>query len=287
MNKKLLIGLGLALAATASTNAFADSCDNLASNATWTSNFSKLETAVEKGQYDDAVEYAKPLFGICQKSPALLYYTGLAMKGKGDADRATQYFIKAAEMTSDVAVDPGMSRRIWYARYEAEHPEATPEALKAKADELAAEQAKYNELKSEWDAKNVEEREEQARMEVAGAYLIEESKRNWGGAMWAGVGITAGGLILAITGGVLSMKVDKIEKSGETNADKSGFAVTKTYVASWAMLGAGIAMTVGGAVLTGIAGYHYAKIDLDNDGSADESVSFNVLPGSVSFGMTF
>ena len=55
----------------------------------------------------------------------------------------------------------------------------------------------------------------------------------------------------------------------------------------WAMLGAGLAMTVGGAVLTGIAGYHYARIDLDNDGSADESVSFNVSPTSLSFGLTF
>ncbi len=287
MNKKLSIGLGLALAATVSTNAFADACDNLGNNAEWKSNFAKLETAVDKGQYDEAVEYAKSLYAICAKSPALLFYTGQAMKGQGDKDRATQYFIKAAEMTSDVAVDPGMSRRIWYARYEAEHPEATPEALQAKADELAAEKNKYDELKAEWDAKSVEERENAARIEVASVYLQQESKRSWGAAMWSGVGIAVAGIALTATGAALITSSDKIEKSGETTTEKSGFAVTKPYVTSWALLGAGLAMTVGGTVLTGIAGYHYARIDLDNDGAADESVSFNILPGSVSFGMTF
>ena len=287
MNKKLSIGLGLALAATVSTNAFADPCDNLSTNIEWATNFAKLEAAVDNGKNEDALEYAKVLFGICQKSPTLLYFTGRAMKGQGDNDRATQYFIKAAEMTSEVAVDPGMSRRIWAARYEAEHPEASPEGLKAKADELAAAQARYDELKAEMDAKNLEEKENAARLEVASVYLQQEAKRSWGAALWSGVGVAAAGIALTVTGAVLANSVDKIEKVGEATTEKSGFAITKPYIASWALLGAGIAMTVGGTVLMGVAGYHYARIDLDNDGVADESVSFNVLPGSVSFGMTF
>ena len=124
-------------------------------------------------------------------------------------------------------------------------------------------------------------------MEVASEYLIEKSRSDWGAAMWSGVGIAAAGIALTVTGGVLAMNSDKIEKSGETTTEKSGFAVPKPYVASWALLGAGIAMTIGGTVLTGIAAYHYVRVDLDNDGVEDESVSFNVLPGSVSFGMTF
>ncbi len=287
MNKKLSIGLGLALAATISTNAFADACDDLSSNIEWITNFAKLEAAVDNGKNEDALEYAKVLFGICQKSPTLMYFTGRAMKGQGDNDRATQYFIKAAEMTSEVAVDPGMSRRIWAARYEAEHPEASPEGLKAKADENAALLAQNNELKAELDAKIVAEKENAARMEVAGVYVQQESKRSWGAALWTGVGFAAAGIALTITGAVLTNSMEKVEKIGDATSDKSGYAVTKPYVLSWSLLGAGIAMTVAGTAVMGIAGYQYAHIDLNNDGEANESVSFNVSPTSISFGMTF
>jgi hypothetical protein len=285
--KGLAIGTGLVLAATMSNAAFADDCDNLSNNPNWDLNFSTLENAVDKGDYDTAVETAKVLFGICAQSPALLYYTGVAMKGKGDKERAQQYFVKASENTSEIAVDPGMSRRIWYARYEMEHPEATPEAIKAKADEMAETKRQYADLKTQFDEmnKNIELNTAQRSMEEK--FLLQQSKENWWSSMWAGVGIAGAGIALTITGGVLASTSEKIEKAGTPTTEKSGFAITKGYVAGWTLLGAGIAMTIGGTVLTGIAGYHYNAIDLDSDGAKDESVSFNVSPTGVSFGMTF
>ena len=287
MNKKFSIGLGLVLAAAVSNHAFADACDNLGNNAEWRKKFAKLETAVDNGQFEDAIEHSKALFAICSRSPALMFYTGQAMKGKGDIDRAKQYFIKASDLTSEIAVDTGLSRRIWFARYEAEFPDASPEARQAQADQLAAEQAKYSELKAELDAHHIDLRENNARIEIASAFLNEKSKRDWGIALWSGVGITAAGIILIVSGGVLTTESEEIEKSGDTTTEKSGFAVTKPYVAGWTLLGAGIAATVGGTVLMGIAGYNYVRVDLDNDGAEDESVSFNVSPTGISFGMTF
>ena len=58
----------------------------------------------------------------------------------------------------------------------------------------------------------------------------------------------AAGIGMSVAGAVLVKKSDKIEKSGETTTEKSGFSVTKPYVAGWTLLGAGIVATVGGTV---------------------------------------
>ena len=281
----LSIGLGIAFAATTASMAFADDCNNLGGNPAWTSNFGKMESAIEKGKYDDAIEYAKPLFAICQRSPALLYYTGLAMKGKGDLDRSKQYLIKASDMTSDVAVDPGMSRRIWFARYEAEFPEAAPESLQAKADAMAEQKAKYAELEKQVAEKAAADKEAAIQTDVASTMLLGKTLSNWRASMWAGVGITAAGIAATIAGSVLVVKSDKVEAKGNIDTSNSGFAVKKSYLAGWALIGAGIVATVGGTVLTGIAGSRFVRTSDELD--KKQVFSFSVSPTSVAFGMEF
>ena len=95
------------------------------------------------------------------------------------------------------------------------------------------------------------------------------------------------GLVLTITGGVLVSNSKKIENTGAPSTEKSGFAIRKSYVAGWTLLGAGLVATVGGTVLTGIAGYRYNRLDTNGDGEKNESVSFSVMPTAVSFEMTF
>ena len=58
------------------------------------------------------------------------------MRGSGDEERAKIYFQKSSESLSIMAADPGLSRKIWYTRYESEHPESTAEALQEKAQTI-------------------------------------------------------------------------------------------------------------------------------------------------------
>ena len=108
--------------------------------------------------------------------------------------------------------------------------------------------------------------------------------------MWTGVGIAAAGLALGGAFGYLSFKdgdkkpvtltdVDDNNESGDSKNIKAKFDdKTAIYLA---IFGAGVAMTVTGAALTGIFGYRYTHTEQKID------ISFNISPTSASLTWNF
>ena len=76
--------------------------------------------------------------------------------------------------------------------------------------------------------------------------------------------------------------VNNVDKSVES--DSKGVYTKMEYSMGWTLLGAGIGMTVVGAVGTGFFGYRYRK-----NHSSDEStgVAFTLMPNYTSLSFTF
>ncbi len=250
--------------------AFADGCMDLAKNVAWTASLDQIIQMNERGEYAKAVETAKGMFEICADSPVLLYYTGVALKGAGDVERATIYFQKASENLSKMAVEPGLSRKIWYQRYEAEHPERTEQSvneLVAKNDAMSEEITSLRQQLSEFNLKQNT------------SFLDVENKvvRNYRAIMWTGTGVGIAGLLVAVGGILMVNFVDNSEDRG------ASYRVGMPYQAGWALFGGGIGLTVAGAITAGIAGYHYTHFTL----TQDVGMSFNVSPVSAGLELTF
>lgn len=238
-------------------NAFAENCNNLNQNSDWNSGMTTISSLYKAEKYDQALDVAKSLYNICSVSPTLLYYMGNCIEKKGDKEHALIYYQKASENITQMAVEPGISRQIWYKRYELEHPERTEEsvnALKLKADEL--------------ERKNIE-------LSTLNA-MSTDSTRTYKALMWTGIGSAIGGVILASTGGAL---VGGLEKNTEIKNNKA--QIKSSYLAGWTLLGTGIGLTILGSTLAGIAGYHYSK------NQTDAVLSLQFSPNGASFEMTF
>lgn len=273
-----------ALALTAASNAFAD-CSTM-NDAEWNSLSASMAKAYDAGNYEEALGYGKRLSVICNRSPIVNYTMSEIYRKSGNEEESNKYAKRATEFINEYPVPQALTERIWLRYAENELPYKKQLAdLQGRMTKMAGDLRECSEMKGKYD----ESAQTLHEHEIRNIYLQRESKANWWGAMWAGVGIAAAGIGMTIAGSVLVVKADKIESSGEMSADKSGFAITKPYVAGWTLLGAGVVATIGGTVLTGIAGYHYNSIDvdMDDDGEKDESLSFNIAPSYVSFGMTF
>ncbi len=247
-----------------SSQALAENCEGLASNPEWTQNLAKIQEDYKAGNYGAVVETAKPMFQICSISPALLYYTGSAIEKQGDAERALIYYTKASENLTVMAADANMSRQIWYKRYELEHPDRTEEAVAAQSAKVVGLEQKVSDLES------------QALINSTNTSLDESKKHEI--TLWTGVGMGGLGIILIGTGAGVAASV---EKSGLVEPDGNKLRINEGFTAGWALIGTGIGLTVAGAVMAGIGGYHYSKA------KADAVMTFNASPVSASFAMTF
>lgn len=277
------------LAATAmafgmASNAFAD-CSQI-NDPQWNDLSVQMATAYDKGNYEEALKIGKQLTVICNRSPIVNFTMSEIYRKSGNEQESDKFAERATEYILDYPVPQALNERIWLRAAENKLPyKKQLSDLQGRMTKMAGDLRTCNEEKEQLAGSDAALKENAIRSE----YLLQQSKSSWGAALWSGVGIMTAGVGMTIAGAVLVKKADKIEKSGETTTEKSGFSVTKPYVAGWALLGAGIVATVGGTVLTGIAGYHYTHIDvdLDSDGNKDESLSFNLSPMGASFGMTF
>lgn len=275
-----------AFALTSATNAFAD-CSTM-NDEQWIELSGDMASAYDRGDYDEALRIGKQLTLICNRSPIVNFTISEIYRKTGNEVESDKYASRATDYIVEYPVPAALNERIWLRAAEVKLPYKKQAAdLQENLTKVEGELNACNEEKTALVDSGTNLNATIQENAIRSEYLLKESKSSWGAAMWSGVGITVAGIALTATGAALASSVDKVEKSGEATDKKSGYAITKPYIASWALLGAGIAMTVGGTVLTGIAGYNYTHIDLDNDGVKDESVSFNVSPTSISFGMTF
>lgn len=253
----------------------AENCRNLDKNAQWAEDMQYVKSAIDVQAWDDALKKARSMYQQCSKVPILNYYVAVSLKGKGDDIKALEFFQRASKLTTDNVTSPEDSRIVWYARYEAEHPDRTDRAIMEKQSNIAMQEKKLEDLT------------ENMTRYIHDEY--EESVQRAGLGLWTGVGIGSAGIVMTALGAGLAFYTnDNFEISGEKkySTDENGtyqslanYQMKTRYAAGLALLGTGLALTVTGAVLTGIYGYQYTHIKSD-----DIEIAFH--PGIQSIGMT-
>ncbi|MBQ8038119.1 MAG: hypothetical protein IJ268_14110 [Proteobacteria bacterium] len=240
---------------------YGEDCTDLLSNKDWQSRMNQMIQMVEAHNYSQAIEQAKGLYPICRRSPILNYYTGMALLGKGEREQALVYFQKASDYISEIGVDPGISRRIWYARYELEHPECSQSSMLEQTRELAKLKLEKANFRSGQD-------------------MTELAKASEWKLMWTGAGIGMAGLVVAGVGAGIGMNVDNVnyvDKGGQSKSMK----VSTSYMAGWGLFGAGLGMLVSGAIMTAVAGYKYTHH------KDSQALSFHVGSSSAALHLEF
>ena len=254
------LGLGLLLFMP-QIAAAQDTCQNLNTNAEWNTGIKELVQLVQNNLYDQAKVKAKQMSQQCEKSPVLNYIQGKIAEGLDDSVSARLYFQKASEYTYTYYVDKDMAQKIWYARYENEHPERT--------------------------AKGIEESERQfnekltSQKEKLDLQQENEALRSYHSLMWVGTGIGIAGLAMLGTGIGLYVNDNDPVEWPDDNLSKYHYKNKPKYDVAWALIGAGTALTVGGVLFTGIYGYRYTRA------KKGATISINVAPNFATFNMEF
>lgn len=244
-----------------------DSCDNLTANPEWNQGILDVSQLIQANRFTEAQTKAKQLTRICSQTAVLNYMQGKIAAELGQKSEALLFYQKASEATYKYAVDPDMAKKIWYARYENEHPERTAKSIKeaeAKSD------LQLNQL----NTKNQDLLEQLKEERIASSYRL----------MWTGVGIGTAGLVLAGTGLGLILNRDAaiISFTDVNNGIKQyNQRPNPVFVASTALLASGAAFAITGAILTGIFGYQYSKY------KDEAAYSIAVMPNNLSVSIQF
>lgn len=272
--------------------AFADECSRIQANSEWNNSIENLVTLVEQKQISEAKELSKRLETRCSKFPMLMYLQGRIMEAEGNREEALKQFKAASEYTYEFAVSPDTSKRIWYARYELEHPDRTPESIQKLVDEKVTLQT---ELAS--TQKSIEDSQSQYGLQTETLHKRMESDYSAG--LWTGAGIGIAGVLMLAAGLGINVSISDDEKyqkiaiendvpahaDGEPDrthaASSSKLMVTDKYIASWALIGVGSVAILSGAIVSGIFGYKLTHIDDNN------LFSLQITPTNVGFSMTF
>lgn len=222
-----------------------DACNELSTNTEWNNGIKVITQLIQSNRYDDARVKAKSLSRICDHSPVLHYLQGKIAHEMGQKQDALLYYQKASEYTYKIEVDPDLAKKIWYARYENEHPERTAESIKETDILLKDKDSLYTNTTHQFNQ------------------FSEDIKSDYYKWMWAGAGIGLGGLVLAGTGiGLLVnnsdpaiIRFEEIMGNGEKRYTQKP---NTNFVVSCVLMSSGAVLAITGAVLTGVFGYKYS-----------------------------
>ena len=246
------------------SHVFADECATIANNAAWNEGMSTLSDQISKKKWDDALKTAENLNTICERSPILNYAMGRIHKEKGNDSKSLYYMQRATLYTEEFAVKGKTLEQMWFDRYEAEHPEARPDAIEALKKENAR-------LKAQ--ALQTHDKAMESRIDAQADLSAEKSR--YGAGLWIGVAVAGVGLALTGTGAGLVIANNDDTIGFNKSNDDSPYEISpytksqnNTY---WGVLGAGIAATVVGVTLMGVFGYWYAHTDVQD---SNNTISF-------------
>lgn len=271
MNGRKALGLACFLSfSSVCAAAYADGCDDLASNPKWTSGISDIKRYTADKKYDKALGVARSLYKTCPKSPVLNYYIGVSLKGNGDTVKATQYFQKASDLTREMSVSPETARLIYYARYESEYPDRAQEAIDAREAEFAALEAENEKLRQLINSAQIE----QIEYKYASQAGTAPEKVRYSQIMWVGISTGIAGAAMTAIGATLFATQDN-------TVGGKGRKISPVYLTGWTMFGAGLGLLIAGGATAGIAGYRFAHVDDYVD------LSVSIAPNYAALSVTF
>lgn len=251
-----------------------DACFTLNSDPTWKELFVNYSNAYSQKDYKKALVYTDALKKICSQSPNLNYAIAMTYKQMGDIDSAKHYIEIATDNLLAFSASPQTARAIWYTRYDLEN-----------GDQFIEKNA-FDDAMRNLTTENFELKEN-----LTEAYA--DAKKPYAAIMWTGTGIGIAGLGSLIAGTVLAVqnndfKVDESYKPcTQGNKDDCANVPLKNshkIKTGYALIGVGVAATVAGAVMAGIAGYQYKRAI---DAERDSTISVTVSPQSVQLGVSF
>ncbi len=246
------------------SQAFADSCDKIGTNATWSQNLKLANDALNAKDYNKALEISRELYEICPRAPYLNFIIGKSLMETGERTKGVMYLQKASDYTSQFVVDPELQRVIWYERYEAEHPERKESALNSLND------------------MNKQLQEENAKILQENIDLKDKDQLKNNIVMWTGVGIGGAGIIMTGIGAWLGFDKDTYYKVDNKKDENGKYRIRSKYVGGWAVFGAGLAMMAAGGAMTGIGAYYYLRNKKDKS-----PIDFSMSPTSIDLKFTF
>ena len=261
------------------SQALANGCDNLDDNKVWKSNIEKLNAAFDNRDWDTALEHVKKLQSICDNSPILNYTIAHVHKEMGDNAKYLYYLQKSTENTEQFVVDRDILDTIWSEKYIAEHPEADPKAIeKLRAENKSLKQA-VTDAQQELESAKLNQ-------SVSGSAYQQnciDNTKKYATLMWSGVGVGVAGLILTTIGAVLvaQNKSESVKYKLNASGDRIQTAANGKYVAGWGLLSAGLAATVAGAAVAGIAGYYY------DSSKKSQDISLAISPTDITLSIAF
>ncbi len=248
-------------------SAFADECDYLDEDNTWNDSMIRLVGLMTAQEYEKAENLSHDMSLRCSRSPMLNYIEAKIQEEKNDIDAAKLYYQKASEYTYDFAVAPDTAKKIWYARYEAENPERTQGGV----DRLRA------------DRDKTFDRIKQAENRYATILASEKKDRidEYKTLTWTGTGLGIAGIVMLGIGVGIAATLENDDKYYSLEQKPDSYAVKPGYSMTWALIGAGGALTVAGTVMAGVYGYRWTHFEQHNE------LAFQVSPNHLSFSMAF
>ena len=247
-----------------------DACFTLNSDPTWKELFINYSNAYSEKDYKKALAYTDALKRICAQSPNLNYAIAMTYKQMGDLDNAKHYIEIATDNLLAFSASPKTARAIWYARYDLEN-----------GDQFI-EKDTFDDAMRNLTTENFELKEN-----LTEAYA--DAQKPCAAIMWTGTGIGIAGIGSLIAGTVLAVQNPKAKintKPVERNGSDQEYPLKNGHEirAGYALIGVGVAATVAGAVMAGIAGYQYKRAI---DAERDSTISVTVSPQSVQLGVSF
>ena len=168
---------------------------------------------------------------------------------------------------------------MWSDKYIVAHPEASPEAIKAK-------NAVIEKYQADLDAANRTRMEHDYAIQAlkkeldASKQNLEDNLGLYQKLMGSGVGIGLGGLAFVGAGAALVATTDVAEFK-LYDSKRPTYQENELYSMGWAFIGVGGALAITGAILTGGVGYKY------NHYGASQRLSFGVSPTDAAIQFTF
>lgn len=247
-----------------------DACFTLNSDPTWKELFINYSNAYSEKDYKKALAYTDALKRICAQSPNLNYAIAMTYKQMGDLDNAKHYIEIATDNLLAFSASPKTARAIWYARYDLEN-----------GDQFI-EKDTFDDAMRNLTTENFELKEN-----LTEAYA--DAQKPYAAIMWTGTGIGIAGIGSLIAGTVLAVQNPKAKintKPVERDGSDQEYPIKNGHEirAGYALIGVGVAATVAGAVMAGIAGYQYKRAI---DAERDSTISVTVSPQSVQLGVSF